>query len=149
MVQKGPSSIFLFLCCFSHLIIWFLLLPWLIGEKNHSSRLLAVENRWLFLLKPTVGRMKGHLLVSHYILEHSAQTKVFGSAGPVIGVNENSILSVSQQNFQEKGGNLYLRAVALVTRTPFLSFLFYWLQQTLKQHTVFCENRYPQCQHVV
>lgn len=62
--------------------------------------------------------MKGHLLVSHYILERYAQTQVFGSSGPVFGVNENSILSVSQQNFQEKGGNLYLRLVALVTRTP-------------------------------
>lgn len=120
------------------------------GEKNRSSRLLAVESCWLFLLKPTVGQMKGHLLVSHYILEHSAQTQVFGSTGPVFGVNENSILSVSQQNFQEKGGNLYLRPVALVTRTPLFPSIDYdRLSDSQPGFFFLCETESLQCWYLV
>lgn len=47
--------------------------------------------------------MKGHFLVSHYILDRSAQAQVFVTTGPVFGVNEESILAVSPQNFQGKG----------------------------------------------
>ncbi len=51
--------------------------------------------------------MKGHLRVSHHILDRSAQAQVFVSIGPVFGVNEESISAVSPQNFQEKGKSLF------------------------------------------
>ena len=51
--------------------------------------------------------MKGHLLVSHHILDRTAQTQAFVSTGPVFGVNEESISAVSPQNFQERGKSLF------------------------------------------
>lgn len=51
--------------------------------------------------------MKGHLLVSHHILDRAAQAQVFVSTGPVFGVNEESISAVSPQNFQERGKSLF------------------------------------------
>lgn len=51
--------------------------------------------------------MKGHLLVSHRILDLTAQAQVFASAGPVFGVNEESISAVSPRNFQERGKSLF------------------------------------------
>ncbi len=51
--------------------------------------------------------MKGHLHVSHHILDRSAQAQVFASTGPVFGVNEESISAVSPQNFQEKRKSLF------------------------------------------
>lgn len=51
--------------------------------------------------------MKGHIRVSHHILDRSEQAQVFVSTGPVFGVNEESISAVSPQNFQEKRKSLF------------------------------------------
>lgn len=58
----------------------------------------------MFPLKPTVGPMKGHFLVSRYILERCAQARVFVTSGPVFGVNEESVLAVSLQDFPRGRG---------------------------------------------
>lgn len=48
--------------------------------------------------------MKGHFLVSRYILERCAQARVFVTSGPVFGVNEESVLAVSLQDFPRGRG---------------------------------------------
>lgn len=61
-----------------------------------------MESRWLFSRKPTVEWMKGHLLVSHRILDCCLLAQVFVSNGPLFGVNEESISAVSLKNLKER-----------------------------------------------
>lgn len=83
--------------------------------------------------------MKGHLLVSHHILDRSAQAQVFVSTGPVFGVNEESISAVSPQNFREKGKSLFETRCSGNQALPPPPFS----PLTLNQDTVLYETGYP------
>lgn len=91
--------------------------------------------------------MKRHFLVSRYILERSEQARVFVTSGPVFGVNEESVLAVSLQDFPGEGGNLYLRSVALDTSAFFPSIDCGQLRTRtkflMKRNCMFRQPRHP------